>query len=273
MKTLENSIETFSSFDPSSPDGVWKLWIYTNYDCNLRCSYCLASSSPAASRRAIGVQNANRLVDEALQLGFGEVFFTGGEPFLLDEIYAMLAYSAQRVKTTVLTNAILLKGRRLDQLCAISNENLTIQVSLDGGSPAPHDAYRGAGSWVKTVEGIRRLLERGFHVRLSTTETPANSICLGEVCAFHRSLGIPEEDHLLRKMARRGFALDGLEVGLGSLMPELTANLDGLFWHPISTDPDMQVAKNLFPLSDAMQVVREQMAVIAGGGAPRITFT
>ena len=24
-----------------------KLWIYTNYDCNLRCTYCVAESHPA----------------------------------------------------------------------------------------------------------------------------------------------------------------------------------------------------------------------------------
>ena len=74
----------------------WKLWIYTNYDCNLRCSYCVAKSSPNAPRRAIGLKNAQRLVDEAVELGFSEVFFTGGEPFILKEIYAMLAYSSAR---------------------------------------------------------------------------------------------------------------------------------------------------------------------------------
>ena len=61
----------------------WKLWIYTNYDCNLRCTYCVAKSSPNAPRRAIGLNNVRQLVDEALALGFDHVFFTGGEPFLL----------------------------------------------------------------------------------------------------------------------------------------------------------------------------------------------
>ena len=70
-----------------------KLWIYTNYDCNLRCDYCVAESSPRAPRRAMGLENTCRLVDEALELGFCEVLFTGGEPFILDEIYEMLAYA------------------------------------------------------------------------------------------------------------------------------------------------------------------------------------
>ena len=34
----------------TAPALQWKLWIYTNYDCNLRCSYCVAKSSPNAPR-------------------------------------------------------------------------------------------------------------------------------------------------------------------------------------------------------------------------------
>ncbi len=38
----------------AQPAFLWKLWMYTNYDCNLRCSYCVAKSGPNAPRRALG---------------------------------------------------------------------------------------------------------------------------------------------------------------------------------------------------------------------------
>ena len=85
-----------------------KLWIYTNYDCNLRCSYCCAESNPETPRRALDLTTVQKIVDEALDLGFTEAFLTGGEPFILDEIYDMLAYASERMPTTVLTNAMLL---------------------------------------------------------------------------------------------------------------------------------------------------------------------
>ncbi len=259
----------------------WKLWIYTNYDCNLRCSYCVAKSSPNAPRRAIGLANAKRLVDEAVGLGFDHVFFTGGEPFLLNDIYDMLAYASARVRTSVLTNAMLFKQRlpgadktRLDRLCDIANDNLLVQVSLDGGRPEDHDAYRGAGTWEKTVEGIRLLQGRGFRVRLSTTETPANSPYLHRVCEFRRALGIPDQDHFVRPLAKRGYSKEGLELGMHNLAPELTVNLDGVFWHPLSTDADMQVSKKIFPLATAMERVQKQLdAISATGAAPLMTFT
>ncbi len=270
--------------EPSSTDLnalEWKLWIYTNYDCNLRCSYCVAKSSPNTPRRAIGLASAQRLVDEAIELGFVHIFFTGGEPFLLNDIYDMLAYASARIKTSVLTNAMLFKQKvpgtdktRLDKLSEIANENLIVQVSLDGGRPEDHDAYRGAGAWAKTIEGIKLLQERGFRVRLSTTETPINSPHLGLICAFHRSLGIPDEDHFIRPLAKRGYSREGLELGMANLVPELTVNLDGVFWHPLSTDIDMQVSRKIFPLAAAKQTVQTQLAEIARtGAAPLMTFT
>ncbi len=252
----------------------WKLWIYTNYDCNLKCSYCVAKSSPNAPRRALSLPIVKQLVDEAMALGFTDVFFTGGEPFILNNIYEMLAYSSARVKTTVLTNAMLLRGARLDRLCAVANDHLIVQVSLDGARAEHHDYYRGTGSWAKTVEGLQMLQERGFRVRLSTTETPINSPYLEEICALHRAWGIPDEDHFLRPLARRGYSKEGLELGRNNLVPEITVNIDGVFWHPLSTDADMQVSKKIFPLATSVERVQRQLDVMTQTGAmPLMTFT
>jgi sulfatase maturation enzyme AslB (radical SAM superfamily) len=159
-------------------------------------------------------------------------------------------------------------------LCMIKHDNLIVQASLDGAQPDQHDAYRGAGSWVKTVAGIQALLANGFRVRVATTQTAANSAHLAEVCEFHRSLGIPEEDHLVRPLAKRGGSADGLEVGIATLAPELTVNVDGVFWHPISTAGDMQISKQVFPLAAAHdRVVEIAEAIARTGTVPPITFT
>jgi MoaA/NifB/PqqE/SkfB family radical SAM enzyme len=266
--------KSVSSRDHTSQAFEWKLWLYTNYDCNIKCAYCVAESAPTVPRRALGLANVQRLVDEAVGLGFTEIFFTGGEPFILNDIYDMLAYSSARVKTHVLTNAMLLRGKRLERLLAVANDNLVVQVSLDGGFPEHHDAYRGQGTWARTIEGIKTLQAHDFRVRLSTTETPTNSAHLEEVCEFHLSLGIPEEDHFIRPLARRGFSRQGLEIDKTDLIPEVTVGVDGVYWHPLSTDPDMQVTKQIFPLRTAVECIQEQFETIAdnGGEAPS-TFT
>jgi MoaA/NifB/PqqE/SkfB family radical SAM enzyme len=268
--------DTAPATTSTPPAFLWKLWLYTNFDCNLRCSYCVAKSSPNAPRRALGLATVNRLVDEAAVLGFSDIFFTGGEPFILNDIYEMLAYASARVRTTVLTNGMILRDRRLDRLCAIAgdNDNLIVQVSLDGATPEDHDAYRGRGAWEKTVEGIQLLQARGFRVRLSTTETPVNSARLKQICAFHRSLGIPDEDHFIRPLAKRGYSKEGLELDMTNLVPEVTVNLDGVFWHPLSTDADMQVSRKIFPLQASVERIQSQLAMIARSGAAKLmTFT
>ena len=118
------------------------------------------------------------------------------------------------------------------------------------------------------------LQARGFRVRLSTTETPANTARLNEICEFHRRLGIPDEDHFVRPLARRGYSREGIELDMTNLIPEVTVNVDGVFWHPLSTDADMQISRSLFPLGESVTRIRHQLDEIARTGRSALmTFT
>jgi sulfatase maturation enzyme AslB (radical SAM superfamily) len=245
-----------------------RMWIYTNYDCNLQCSYCLAYSSPRAARRGIGLQRFRQLVDEAVALGFDEVYLTGGEPFLLPEIYDMLAYSCPRVATTVLSNALLHQGKRLQRLADMALPNLAIQVSLDDCRPDAHDAVRGAGTWARALRGIRNLQAAGIRVRVSTVISAANEAREAEIRAWVReTMGLDESHHFVRPLVRRGFSDDGMDVGTDNLVPELTVDTDGVYWHPVSTDEDMLVSDQLFPLAAVMEEVARLMSQSSGGAA------
>jgi MoaA/NifB/PqqE/SkfB family radical SAM enzyme len=214
------------------------------------------------------------VVDEAVALGFHHFFFTGGEPFLLDEIYEMLAYASARARTTVLTNGVLLSGKRLERLDAIANDNLKVQISLDGGRPEEHAAYRGQGTWAKAVAGIERLLKWGIQVCISTTETPANAAHIEELHRFRRSLGISDEDHLVRPLAKRGLSREGVEVGRGTLEPEVTVTAEGVYWHPLMFpgDVELQVRKEIFPLIEAVECIERELER-EGARSPRTEFT
>src|SRR6266496_2222024 len=89
-----------------------RLWLYTNFDCNLRCDYCCVRSSPTAPRRELGLARVERIAREAAELGVNEIFVTGGEPFLLEDIGEILLSCAAAAPTTVLTNGMLFTGRR-----------------------------------------------------------------------------------------------------------------------------------------------------------------
>ncbi len=254
-------------------DLLHRLWIYTNYDCNLSCSYCVTESFVGAERKGLTRLQVSRLIDEAVTLGMTELFLTGGEPFILPDIFSMLSDGLERMQVTVLSNGILLKGKRLQQLKALLHrERLTIQISLDGSHAATHDVYRGEGSWQKAIDAIVRLKTAGFHVCLGTTQTPENTTDLAAMCQLHRSLGIPDEDHIIRPLVRRGFSAKGMALSLPALEPEVTVNRDGVYWHPVATDPDVLISPQIFPLRDAVEQIKElrqSLLLVTGGAASR----
>ncbi len=250
-----------------------RLWIYTNYDCNLSCSYCVAESFVGSERKGLALPQVCRLIDEAVEIGMTDLFLTGGEPFILHDIFPMLEYGLERMHVTVLSNGILLKGRRLQQLETLPYlERLTIQISLDGSNAAIHDFYRGTGSWQKAIDAIERLKAKDLHVRLGTTHTPENAQDLAAMCQLHRALDIPDEDHIIRPLVRRGFSNKGMAVSLPALEPEVTVNRDGVYWHPVATDPDLLVSPQIFPLREAVEQIREireSLLMVTGGAASR----
>lgn len=244
-----------------------RLWVYTNYDCNLTCRYCLVSSSPWAERRGIGLDRFSILVGQAIRLGLDELFLTGGEPFLLPEIYAMIAQASPHVRTTVLSNAIALRGRRLEKLLAVNTPNLWIQVSVDDAEPGMHDRYRGDGSWRRAIDGVRLLRRAGVQIRIATTVTPELVPRLDRVRSFVRdTLGIPEEDHIIRPLLKRGFAEDGLDVGKENLIPELTVDANGIYWHPAGTDSDLLVTSDTSSLRSALEEIARFLLARGPGG-------
>src|SRR2546421_1623656 len=64
-----------------------RLWLYTNFDCNLSCDYCCVRSSPKAQRRALGFERVRRIAVEAAELCVSEIFVTGGGAVLLAGIW------------------------------------------------------------------------------------------------------------------------------------------------------------------------------------------
>lgn len=236
-----------------------RLWMYTNFDCNLACDYCCARSSPQTARRALGVDRVRRLAAEAVEAGVSELILTGGEPFLLPDLDELVEVCTAVLPTTLLTNGMLLHGRRLERLRRMDRARLALQISLDSATPELHDHHRGPGSWQRAVAGIRTAQAEGFRVRVAATLTAEQSSELGPFHAFLDSLGIAAEDQVIRALAHRGVADGGLELSVESLIPEVTITAEGVYWHPVAADHDDQlVSREIFPLRPVIAEVRRR---------------
>jgi pyruvate-formate lyase-activating enzyme/predicted phosphodiesterase len=240
-----------------------RLWVYSNFHCNLACDYCVVASSPRARKRAIGLDRFLELVDAAVEERFAEIYVTGGEPFIEPDIVAMLEYASDRLPTVVLTNAMLFTGRRRAELQRLAGRaNLVLQSSVDGARPETHDAWRGAGSWSKAMEGLAYARELGLPLRVAMTETPENRDEVEELRELLASLDIVGDAFAVRPLVKRGFAddvEDGVDVSEAVMVPELTVTADGIHWHPVGGDlessPDMLVARGEVNLAEAKRLI------------------
>lgn len=249
------SPDPLAGLDPAQLPGA-RIWVYTNFDCNLACDYCCVRSSPRAERRAIGVDRVRRIALEAAAADVKELILTGGEPFLLPDLDEVVNACTTQLPTTLLTNGMLFHGRRRERLRRMDPARLTLQISLDSATPVIHDGHRGAGSWVRAVAGIGIAHDEGFRVKVAAT-LPADQMHeLEPFHAFLDTLGIQRDDQVIRALAHRGVADSGIELTVDSLIPEVTITADGVYWHPVAADHDDQfVTGDIFPLSDAIAEV------------------
>lgn len=232
-----------------------RLWLYTNFHCNLHCDYCCVRSSPAAPRRELGLGRVQRIAREAAELGVKEIFVTGGEPFLLEDIGEILISCAAAAPTTVLTNGMLLTGRRAESLRRLPRDRIVLQISLDSATPELHDLHRGPGTWARAWEGIQYARAQGFRVRLAATVSTDSEA--EEFRQFLDKENIAAQDRVIRRIALRGAASEGLAVARSDLVPEVTITAEGVYWHPVGAeDADLQVTRDIFPLSEAFAAVR-----------------
>ena len=238
-----------------------RVWFYANYHCNLRCSYCLTESGPGVPRRELGPERMLALAREARDLGFTELGVTGGEPFLLDYLPELLGEMARILPVLVLSNATVFNARRLRALEPLADLPVRIQISLDHPDPVENDAMRGPENFAKVVRAVPELIARGIGVRIATTLEDPDAVDPAEserLCALHRSLGVPDEDHVVRPIIRRGRADTGdlgVAAGFEQLDPELTITADGAFASPFGPtvrggrmDTDLLVTRTIAPL-------------------------
>jgi MoaA/NifB/PqqE/SkfB family radical SAM enzyme len=252
-----------------------RLWFYANYHCNLTCTYCLTESGPAAARRQLPVDRLPEMAAEARGEGFTALGVTGGEPFLVPGLPRALAAMAAELPTLVLSNGTLFTRRLLAELAPLAVPGFAVQVSLDSANPQANDAMRGPRNFAKVVDAIPRLRARGIRVRIATTTEELDSEGLARLCELHRALGVPDDDHVVRPVVRRGRAADhdlGIDATLGDLPAELTITADGAFWSPFGPtvrggrlDTDLLVTRTTRPLS----VPAAAMLRVAGSAGPR----
>jgi uncharacterized Fe-S cluster-containing radical SAM superfamily protein len=197
------------------------LWINTGTLCNITCANCYIESSPRNDALSyISAAEVAAFLNEAetSRLPLQEVGFTGGEPFMNPDFLMMLEDALKRgFKALVLTNAMKPMMNHAKGLLALHQQygaRLTLRVSLDHPDPPIHDAERGAGSFDRTLEGLRFLASHGFRLHI----------------AGRAAFGAGQEAALRAEFAAvfaaHGIAVDAADPVALMLFPEMNAQAD-----------------------------------------------
>lgn len=161
-----------SSGDGADPAGGQQpalrvLQLNVTENCNLRCVHC-AVTDGSTRPDVLTTSRIYRLLDEFSASGGQLVAISGGEPLLRQDCLDILRYAAHRVETALSTNGTLIDERVAE---ALSELEISIQISLDGARPSVHDQVRGEGAFARTMRGIDLLLEHGLGDRLTLCAT------------------------------------------------------------------------------------------------------
>lgn len=149
---------------------------HVSHDCNLRCSYCFASTGNFGGERLnmsfdVGKTAIDFLIKNSGNRKNIEIDFFGGEPILNFDVVKQIVEYARGIEEkfdknfrfTITTNALYLNDEKIDYI----NKNMVnVVLSLDGREEV-NDAMRkridGKGSYSKVLDNIKKLVEkRGY---------------------------------------------------------------------------------------------------------------
>lgn len=238
-----------------------RVWFYSNYHCNLSCTYCFTESTPKTPKMALPPEQILELARQASELGYSQFGVTGGEPFLLPYMVDLLKDLAAIGPTIVISNGTVFGPRRFERVTELAGHDVAIQISLDAPEPDLNDEMRGDEGFAKVTDLIPRLVAAGVKVRIATTVEPdrLDEHQHARLCELHRRWGISDDDHIVRPVIHRGRAS---EEGMGTSLeyhqfpPELTFSVNGAYWGAFGpgftngrADTDLLITRTLDPVA------------------------
>jgi len=183
--TAEFTPSTLLSKDHlSAPASI--LWDIT-YACNLKCKHCLSSAGKPLEDE-LALDDVKLILDDLAKLKVFNICFLGGEPLMRNDFIEILRYASQyNFGISFSTNGVLVKEPIIEELKDL--KVFQVQVSLDGLEET-HNKIRGhSNSFQLAIEAIKRLIDSGIQVGISTTVNKWNLAELEDLIQLSLSVG------------------------------------------------------------------------------------
>ncbi len=150
------------------------IWEVTQA-CELACLHCRAEARPWRDAGELSTGEGRALLGEVHRFGRPLMVLTGGDPAMRPDLCELILHGTDLGLRMTLTPSGTPRMTR-DRIRACRDAGLQrMAVSLDGSTPAVHDAFRGvAGSYAWTMEIIEGCHAEGIPVQINSTVTRHN---------------------------------------------------------------------------------------------------
>lgn len=183
--------------------------------CMLKCRHCSSMASETGNIMKYSEQDMARLLKSIN--GPKEVFLTGGEPLLYENLKVLLKYlqeETEDIKLGLFTTGII--ANKTEDIKAISREYASIlakcglsmcYVSLYSHLEKEHDWMTlSPGSFRLLMESVKHLQEAGIEVRFNSVVTRKNMQAFEEIIKLAETMDVTEVRML--KLIKQGRARD-----------------------------------------------------------------
>jgi len=190
---------------------VWNL----TWRCNLRCKHCYQSAGALGGdigTPELTLDEKLAAVDKIAASLIPTLSLSGGEPLIHPHFWPVAEAARQRgIYLSLNTNGTLITEEVAERLAALGFAYAGI--SVDAPSKEYHDSFRGvAGSWDKTVRGIKALAKTSVLTILSFTITKENYSRLPQIFGLAEELGMDKV--MVYNYIPTGRARDNMDLDL-----------------------------------------------------------
>ena len=167
------------------------LFISITSRCNQACRHCAVYSDSFTHGPDLTTEQWLQFIEEIARLKVMKVKISGGEPFVREDIFALLdALYEKPLRISINTNATLIDEEKARKLSDYNNKLDDVMVSLEGANALTHDALRGPGAFQKSVKGIDFLVHCVGKTTAYCTVTKHNYRSLRSVARLAQEMGI-----------------------------------------------------------------------------------
>ncbi|WP_273322679.1 radical SAM/SPASM domain-containing protein [Vallitalea guaymasensis] len=195
MQPLIESQVIYTSKKPKKvtqlPQRPNKITFLQTMNCNLKCKHCSVADYDSKDLPSMNIEQAKLALNRVKAImdeGQKKLSFLGGEPLLGDNFIELIQYAKKLdFEIGLSTNALLID----DHFAQIAKENnVNVQVSLDGPNKESHEAIRGKNTFDKTINSIKLLKNNDVDIQTNMVYHEGNIHLIEEYFNLCKSLGV-----------------------------------------------------------------------------------